>query len=81
MVVPTCTEYKAGLHYLNGGNPFGYLTRSVVVVNSVTYPYFEYLCLFHACFLEGMSYFVTFGPAVQKVTRCASKFACRLKEN
>ena len=30
---------------------------------------------------EAMSHFVKFGPAVEKVTRCASKGACKLKEN
>ena len=53
MVVPTCIEYKAGSHYLNGGTPFGHLTRqNFWFVNSVTYLYFEYLSLFHACFFK-----------------------------
>jgi len=30
---------------------------------------------------EAMSHFVTFQPAIQKVTRCASKCVCKLKEN
>jgi len=52
MVVPTCTRYNAESNYLNRRNPFGHLTRSVVVVNSVTYPYFEHLYLSHACCLK-----------------------------